>query len=54
VLGDELGSFWASGYDGQSILCVPGADLVVVRLGKTRDRTVDHLADWRARVVATF
>jgi CubicO group peptidase (beta-lactamase class C family) len=54
VLDDPLGSFWASGYDGQSILCVPARDLVVVRLGKTRDRSVDHLGEWRARVTATF
>jgi CubicO group peptidase (beta-lactamase class C family) len=54
VLDDDLGSFRASGYDGQSILCVPGSDLVVVRLGKTRDRGVDHLAAWRARVTAAM
>jgi CubicO group peptidase (beta-lactamase class C family) len=47
---DEYGSFRASGYDGQSILCVPGLDLVVVRLGKTEDGPVDHLARWRTRV----
>ncbi|MGH9208585.1 MAG: serine hydrolase domain-containing protein, partial [Acidimicrobiales bacterium] len=35
VVGDEYGSFRASGYEGQSILVSPGLDLVVVRLGKT-------------------
>lgn len=32
---DELGRFWASGYEGQRIICVPALDLVIVRLGKT-------------------
>src|SRR6202034_2402388 len=35
VVGDDHGSFWASGYSGQSILISPGLDLVVVRLGDT-------------------
>ena len=35
VVGDEFDSYRASGYEGQSILIVPGLDLVVVRLGKT-------------------
>ena len=34
VVGDDLGSFWANGYEGQSILVCPGLDLVVVRLGQ--------------------
>jgi CubicO group peptidase (beta-lactamase class C family) len=54
VVGDEHGGFWASGYEGQSILCVPDLDAVVVRLGKTRDRTVDHLREWRARVTVAL
>lgn len=51
VTGDEYGSFWASGYDGQSILCVPALDVVVVRLGKTPAGPTDHLAAWRRRIV---
>ena len=35
VVGDELGTFWANGYEGQSILVCPALDLVVVRLGKS-------------------
>jgi len=54
VVGDELGSFWASGYEGQSILCVPAVDLVVVRLGRTPLKLGEHLPDWRARVTAAL
>lgn len=35
VRGDDVGTFWAAGYEGQMISCVPALDLVVVRLGKT-------------------
>lgn len=35
VLDDGLGSFCASGYEGQRIVVCPALDLVVVRLGKT-------------------
>jgi CubicO group peptidase (beta-lactamase class C family) len=54
VVDDDVGSFWASGYDGQSILCVPALDLVVVRLGKTPDGPVTHLVTWRERVRDAF
>jgi CubicO group peptidase (beta-lactamase class C family) len=32
---DPLGTFYASGYEGQHIVIVPPKDLVIVRLGKT-------------------
>jgi CubicO group peptidase (beta-lactamase class C family) len=51
---DECGTFAAKGYEGQSILCVPGADVVIVRLGKT---TVDHrpaLEAWYRELIACF
>ena len=35
VVGDDHGSFWASGYRGQWLPVCPGLDLVVVRLGDT-------------------
>ena len=54
VVGDDLGSFRASGYEGQSILCVPAADLIVVRLGKTPEDIEDHLTPWRAEMAALF
>jgi CubicO group peptidase (beta-lactamase class C family) len=55
AVGDDLGSWWASGYDGQSILICPALDLVVVRLGHSPDDAAgDALHEWRARVVAAF
>jgi CubicO group peptidase (beta-lactamase class C family) len=54
VVGDEYGSFRASGYEGQSILVSPALDLVVVRLGKTPKERGPHLEHWRRRVVAAF
>lgn len=54
VVGDEHGSFRAAGYEGQSILVSPGADLVVVRLGKTPSERSPQLEEWRRRVVETM
>ena len=34
VRGDDVGTFWANGYDGQMVACVPALDLVFVRLGR--------------------
>jgi CubicO group peptidase (beta-lactamase class C family) len=52
--GDRRGTFRASGYDGQSIVCVPALDLVVVRLGKSPGEQSDRLVDWRNEVVEVF
>ncbi len=54
VVGDEHGSFWANGYEGQSVLVSPGADLVVARLGKTPAERYPQLKRWRADVVDAF
>ena len=54
VVGDEYGSFRASGYEGQSILISPGLDLVVVRMGKTPTERGPHLEQWRRRVIRAF
>jgi CubicO group peptidase (beta-lactamase class C family) len=54
VVGDEHGSFWASGYRGQSLTVCPGLDLVVVRLGDTPIERGPHLTRWRSEVVAAF
>jgi CubicO group peptidase (beta-lactamase class C family) len=54
-VGDELGTFWASGYEGQSIMCCPPLDLLTVRLGRsTEDDHTATLARWRAAVVDAF
>lgn len=46
-VASELGVFWASGYEGQSITVVPGADTVIVRLGKTPIEHAPALQQWR-------
>jgi CubicO group peptidase (beta-lactamase class C family) len=51
VVGDDHGSFWASGYSGQSLLVCPGLDLIVVRLGDTPTERGEELRRWRADVV---
>ena len=54
VAGDTLGSWRASGYEGQSITLCPALDLVVVRLGKTDIAYNPYLVAWRAAVVDAF
>ena len=54
VEGDTLGTFRASGYEGQSITICPAHDLVVVRLGKTAAAHYPDLTRWRADMVRAF
>ena len=54
VAGDTLGTFRASGYEGQSITVCPAHDLVVVRLGKTAAASYPDLTRWRAEMVRAF
>ena len=51
VVDDDMGSFRASGYEGQWITVCPGLDLVVVRLGYSTAEVYTALRDWRAAVV---
>jgi CubicO group peptidase (beta-lactamase class C family) len=51
VVGDEHGSFRASGFEGQSILACPARDLLVVRLGYSPEAMYPALRAWRAQVV---
>ncbi len=51
VTGDEFGSYWANGFEGQSITVVPALDAVVVRLGKTDAEYYPALRAWRARLL---
>ena len=53
--GDNvLGTFRASGYEGQSISVCPALDLVVVRLGRTPYEREDNLVPWRIAMVEAF
>ena len=54
VTADEHGTFWANGYEGQSVLVSPANDLVVVRIGRTDASHGLGLYDWRRRVVDGF
>ena len=54
VAGDTLGTFRASGYEGQSITLCPALDLMVVRLGKTPHAREPLLIPWRAAMVRAF
>jgi CubicO group peptidase (beta-lactamase class C family) len=54
VADDEHETFWASGYHGQMIVCVPALDVVLVRCGRTDASLGPNLYDWRARVTAAL
>jgi CubicO group peptidase (beta-lactamase class C family) len=54
VAGDTVGTFRASGYEGQAIIICPSYDLVVVRLGKTPAEHYPALARWREDMVGAF
>jgi CubicO group peptidase (beta-lactamase class C family) len=54
VAGDTLGTWRASGYEGQSITICPTLDLIVVRLGQTAAAHYPDLTRWRADVVRAF
>ena len=51
---DGLGSFWASGYEGQRIFIVPALDLIVVRLGKTEAARSHLIRQWLRDVRSVF
>lgn len=51
---NPLGTFRASGYEGQSISVCPSLDLVVVRLGRTPYERESNLDPWRVAVVDAF
>ena len=54
-VGDELGTFWASGYEGQSLMLCPPLDLLVVRLGRSPEEHHNpNLKAWRAAMVEAF
>ncbi len=54
VNNDRLGTFWASGYEGQIIAVVPLLDLVIVRLGRTTLENKTSVLDWLQAIIASF
>ena len=51
IVEDDLGTFRAAGYEGQSILICPGLDVLMVRLGRSPADLNPALTDWRKRLV---
>ncbi len=51
---DGRGTFRASGYEWQRVMCVPATDLVIVRLGKTLEVNYDTPATWMKALIAEF
>jgi len=55
AMDDAWGTFWCSGYEGQSITVTPGLDVVAVRLGKTQgDEKAERLNSWRSALISAF
>jgi CubicO group peptidase (beta-lactamase class C family) len=54
-VGDDMGTFWASGFDGQSLMLCPALDLMAVRMGRSpEDHHNPNLTAWRAALVDAF
>ena len=54
VSGDEYGTYWARGYEGQMINVVPALDALVLRFGHTSSDNYPALLAWRQRVLAVL
>jgi CubicO group peptidase (beta-lactamase class C family) len=54
VTGDQYGTYWASGYEGQMINVVPALDALVLRFGHTSSDQYPALDAWRGRVLAVL
>ncbi len=54
ITGDEFGTFYASGYEGQRILVVPSLDLVVVRLAKAPIEHLPEIERFNRDVIESF
>ncbi|MGA7836140.1 MAG: serine hydrolase [Acidimicrobiales bacterium] len=51
VTGDEFGTYWASGYEGQQISVVPALDALILRFGHTPEENGPKLLEWRRRIL---
>ncbi len=54
VWDDPPGTFAAQGYETQRIIVVPGADAVVVRLGKTPIEVAPNVDDWLRELIGAL
>ena len=54
VTGDEYGTYWASGYEGQMICIVPALDALILRFGHTPEANYPALKQWRRRLLAVL
>jgi len=54
LLGDDLGTFYASGYVGQRIYLVPPLDLIIVRNGNTPVERAPHIAAMARAIIDLF
>jgi CubicO group peptidase (beta-lactamase class C family) len=51
VTGDDYGTYWASGYEGQMISIVPALDALVLRFGHSPEEQFSQRYEWRRRVL---
>jgi CubicO group peptidase (beta-lactamase class C family) len=49
--GDDFGTYWANGYEGQMINVVPALDALILRFGHTPDERSPQRIAWRNRVL---
>jgi CubicO group peptidase (beta-lactamase class C family) len=54
VSGDQYGTYWANGFEGQMISVVPTLDAVIVRFGHTPEENYLPRMAWRDRVLAVL
>jgi CubicO group peptidase (beta-lactamase class C family) len=54
VTGDEYGTYWASGYEGQQISVVPALDALILRFGHTPEENAPLLYQWRSRLLSVL
>ena len=54
VTGDDYGTYWANGYEGQMITVVPALDALVLRFGHSPAESYAPRLAWRERVIAVL
>jgi CubicO group peptidase (beta-lactamase class C family) len=52
VTGDDYGTYWASGFEGQMISVVPSLDALILRFAHTPEEHYPSLKSWRERVLS--